>query len=40
MSDSGTPFVLSLPEEVSVVQVYKEIARKVDAEVSELESGS
>ena len=40
MSDSGTPFVLSLPEEMSIVQVYKEIALKVDSEVTELEKGA
>ena len=37
MSDSGTPFVLSLPEELSIVQTYKEIAESVDKEVSEID---
>jgi len=36
MSDSGAPFVLSLPEEVPVVQVYREIARKTHEEVTRL----
>ena len=40
MSDSGTPFVLSLPEEMSIVKVYKEIAQKVASEVSELKNDS
>ena len=38
MSDSGTPFVLSLPEEMPIVQIYKEIAQSVDYEVQELDS--
>ena len=37
MSDSGTPFVLTLPESVPIVQTYKEIAQKVDQEVSNLD---
>ena len=37
MSDSGTPFVLSLPEELPIVQTYKEIAESVDKEVSEID---
>ena len=40
MSDSGTPFVLTLPESVPIVQVYKEIAQKVDQEVRELGRGN
>ena len=38
MSDSGTPFVLSLPEEMPIVQIYKDIAQSVDYEVQELDS--
>ena len=38
MSDSGTPFVLSLPEEMPIVQIYKDIAQSVDFEVQELDS--
>ena len=37
MSDAGSPFVLSLPEEMPIVQVYKEIAEKVNAEVKQIE---
>ena len=37
MSDSGTPFVLTLPESVPIVGVYKEIAAKVDEEVRNLD---
>ena len=40
MSDSGTPFVLSLPEELPVVQTYHDIAQKVNQEVTEIESGN
>ena len=40
MSDSGTPFVLSLPEELPIVQTYKEIAESVAKEVSEIDQGS
>jgi hypothetical protein len=29
MSDSGTPFVLALPEHLDIVQVYHQIAHKV-----------
>jgi len=36
MSDQGTPFVLALPEEVPVVGLFKEIAKKVDEEIREL----
>ena len=36
MSDSGTPFVLSLPEHLPVVQIYKELATKVHQEVQNL----
>ena len=37
MSDSGTPFVLTLPESVEIVQTYKELASKVKDEVESLE---
>ena len=37
MSDNGTPFVLTLPESVPIVQTYREIAVSVDQEVSNLE---
>ena len=37
MSDSGTPFVLTLPETVPVVGVYKDIAKKVDEEIRNLD---
>ena len=33
MSDSGTPFVLSLPEEMPIVKIYQDIARKTHEEV-------
>jgi len=33
MSDSGTPFVLTLPEYLPVVKVYDELAIKVTEEV-------
>lgn len=36
MSDNGTPYVLGMHESDPVVQLYEEIARKVDAEISEL----
>ena len=29
MSDSGTPFVLSLPEELDIVQTYTNMATQV-----------
>ena len=37
MSDNGTPFVLTLPESVPIVQTYREIAVSVDQEVSNLD---
>ncbi len=37
MSDSGTPFVLALPEHMEIVQVYQDIAHKVVDEVDNLE---
>lgn len=36
MSDAGTPFVLTLPETVPIVQLYDQIAKKVDEEVTNL----
>jgi hypothetical protein len=33
MSDAGTPFVLTLPASVPIVELYDEIAQKVDQEV-------
>lgn len=37
MSDSGTPFVLTLPETTELVQVYHSIAHKVVDEVKEID---
>lgn len=37
MSDSGTPFVLTLPEQTEIVQVYHSMAHKVIDEVSRLD---
>ena len=39
-SDSGSPFVLTLPDEFPVVQVYREIAEKTHAEVENLNQGN
>lgn len=36
MSDSGTPFVLTLPEDLPVVKVYDELAAKVAEEITRL----
>jgi len=36
MSDAGTPFVLALPASVPIVELYDEIAQKVDQEVQTL----
>ena len=36
MSDSGTPFVLTLPEETDLVQTYHTIAKSVVNEVSNI----
>jgi hypothetical protein len=36
MSDSGTPFVISMPESMPIVQLYNEIAANVDTEIGEL----
>ena len=33
MSDAGTPFVLSLPSSVPIVELYDEIAQRVDQEI-------
>ena len=40
MSDSGTPFVLALPDEVPVVQIYDKLALKVDEEVKKLQESN
>jgi len=37
MSDSGTPFVLTLPEQTDIVQVYHQLAHKVVDEVKQLD---
>ena len=37
MGDSGTPFVLTLPDTVEIVQKYNELAYKVKEEVDGLE---
>jgi DUF971 family protein len=37
MSDSGTPFVLTLPEETEIVSVYHSIAHRVIDEVNNLD---
>jgi len=37
MSDSGTPFVLTLPETTELVQVYHSMAHRVLSEVRELD---
>lgn len=39
-SDSGSPFVLTLPDEFPVVQVYREIAEKTHSEVEKLNQGN
>ena len=36
MSDAGTPFAITLPESVPVVQLYQDIASLVDQEVNAL----
>ena len=40
LSDSGTPFVLSLPEELPIVQVYQDMAQKVEQEVTKIDEGN
>jgi len=37
MGDSGTPFVLALPESVEIVRTYNELASKVRDEVDRLD---
>lgn len=37
MSDSGTPFVMTLPEMVPIVQEYTGLASRVQAEVEKLQ---
>ena len=36
MSDNGTPFVLSLPESLEIVQTYYNLAEYVSKEVDEI----
>jgi Mrp family chromosome partitioning ATPase len=36
MSDSGTPFVLTLPDDMPVVKIYDELAIKVVEEIANL----
>jgi hypothetical protein len=36
MSDSGTPFVLSLPESLDIVETYSNLAKFVSKEVDEI----
>ena len=38
MSDSGTPFVISLPDSLEVVQTYSDLAERVVKEVADLRS--
>jgi len=37
MSDTGTPFVLTLPESTDLVQVYHQIAKSVIQEVDNID---
>ena len=39
MSDSGTPFVLTLPESLDIVQTYNDLAKTVSEEVEKKISG-
>ena len=39
MSDSGTPFVLSLPESLDIVQTYGALAKSVADEVEKKATG-
>lgn len=39
MSDSGTPFVLTLPESLDIVQTYTNLAKTVSEEVEKKISG-
>ena len=38
MSDSGSPFVLSLPDSFDIVQTYHDLAVKVQEEIESLNS--
>ena len=38
MSDSGTPFVLSLPESFEIVETYTQLAKKVHEEIEKITS--
>jgi len=40
MSDSGTPFVLALPEQTDLVQTYHSIAKSVVNEVGHLDKAA
>ena len=40
MSDSGTPFVLSLPDSLDIVQTYTQLATQVSEEIEKLTDGS
>ena len=36
MSDNGTPFVLSLPESLDIVQTYLKLAESVTQEIDQI----
>ena len=36
MSDNGTPFVLTLPESLDVVQTYSKLAESVTEEIDKI----
>lgn len=40
MGDTGTPFVLGLPEHMDIVQTYTNLAKTVDTEVVQLQANS
>jgi DUF971 family protein len=40
MSDSGTPFVLAMPDTVPVVNLYNELAKKVDHEIETMKANT
>ena len=37
MSDAGSPFVLTLPDEMPIVKMYTDLAEKVNDEVKQIE---
>ena len=39
MSDAGSPFVLTLPDEMPIVKMYTDLAEKVNDEVKQIEQG-